>query len=219
MLTSKKKKIEKMIPQPMKTRLRICPVEDFKKNTVHTLETVEKYKFDDNTESPVGVKLSDSLMKNVTETLLKRGYRIVESNNISNVSTKAQLKEIFPWRHQFDRIIVDSQCTHDGSPKHITKMSDEQKTEYNKKLTDDTFINETVNLQKQLLTRGFDLLRKGGNLVYCTCSLMKRQNEDVVNHLRNFKNVQERQIPFLVVCYISVIISIIALLVNVLYRV
>lgn len=35
-------------------------------------------------------------------------------------------------------------------------------------------------LQRRLLENGFRLLRPGGRLVYSTCSLAKRQNEDIV---------------------------------------
>jgi 16S rRNA C967 or C1407 C5-methylase (RsmB/RsmF family) len=44
-------------------------------------------------------------------------------------------------------------------------------------------MDELVDLQKRLLRSGFRLLKSGGILVYSTCSLSSKQNEQVVSSL------------------------------------
>ncbi|XP_048334897.2 uncharacterized protein LOC107424447 isoform X1 [Ziziphus jujuba] len=80
----------------------------------------------------------------------------------------------------YDKILVDAECTHDGSIKHIQKF--EQwgwKTLEHRVLHAERTDSLTV-LQLKLLTNGFRLLKAGGLLVYSTCSLTVAQNEDVV---------------------------------------
>ena len=60
------------------------------------------------------------------------------------------------------------------------------------KWVDDVFIarmsgsdeinNELYSLQRRLLAQGLEMLKPNGILVYSTCSLCPRQNEDIVNY-------------------------------------
>ncbi|KAI9184078.1 hypothetical protein H9P43_003131 [Blastocladiella emersonii ATCC 22665] len=87
----------------------------------------------------------------------------------------------------YDRVLVDAECTHDGSVAHILKYRD---PETGKWPTDPSafarlWLTETQQveleqLQRALLANGWRLLKPGGTLVYSTCSLTRRQNEDVV---------------------------------------
>ena len=87
----------------------------------------------------------------------------------------------------FDYVLVDAECSTDGSLKHVKERlkepSSEQET--NAMLTDEGKLAELVELQKKLIASGFRLLREGGIMVYSTCSLSKSQNEDVVEWLLN----------------------------------
>ncbi|XP_059641141.1 multisite-specific tRNA:(cytosine-C(5))-methyltransferase trm4b [Cornus florida] len=80
----------------------------------------------------------------------------------------------------YDKVLVDAECTHDGSIRHIQKFEHWgwktlQRRVLNAERTDDLTV-----LQLQLLINGFRLLKVGGSLVYSTCSLTIAQNEDVV---------------------------------------
>ena len=79
----------------------------------------------------------------------------------------------------FDRILVDAECSTDGAIKHIQKREASSKAP----LWNESNMSELVDLQKRLIESGFRLLKKGGILVYSTCSLNERQNEDVVRWL------------------------------------
>ncbi|KGG50502.1 hypothetical protein DI09_68p100 [Mitosporidium daphniae] len=81
----------------------------------------------------------------------------------------------------YDKIILDAQCTHDGSIKHVLKSLSPCGANTNPQpyWTD---VNETntIETQKSLLKSAFSLLRVGGMLVYCTCSRTQAQNENVI---------------------------------------
>jgi hypothetical protein len=81
----------------------------------------------------------------------------------------------------FDFVLVDAECSTDGSLKHIQRqMARESAQDVARKLTDNTKLKELVQLQKDLAGCGFRLLKEGGSMVYSTCSLSQDQNENVV---------------------------------------
>ncbi|KAJ2831473.1 hypothetical protein GGI24_001567 [Coemansia furcata] len=80
----------------------------------------------------------------------------------------------------YDRVLVDAECTHDGSLVHVQKYAqwgweqlDTQVVDGNKSVT-------VPILQSKLLENGWRLLKPGGVLVYSTCSLSRYQNEFVL---------------------------------------
>jgi 16S rRNA C967 or C1407 C5-methylase (RsmB/RsmF family) len=93
----------------------------------------------------------------------------------------------------FDYVLVDAECSTDGSFKHIKERikessfnklkKDDRHTEENKRLTDPGKLGELVDLQRKLISSGFRLLKDGGTVVYSTCSLSEDQNEKVVKWL------------------------------------
>ena len=73
---------------------------------------------------------------------------------------------------KFDRVLVDAPCTGTGTlrrnPDLKWRLSPEEL--------------ERINaIQKSVLNHASKLVKKGGRLVYATCSLLKRENQDVVN--------------------------------------
>jgi 16S rRNA C967 or C1407 C5-methylase (RsmB/RsmF family) len=94
--------------------------------------------------------------------------------------------------HLFDYVLVDAECSTDGSFKHIRErmkegsmrgQEDVQNQEKNSRLMDVEKLADLVALQKRLIASGFRLLKSGGAMVYSTCSLSTNQNEDVVRWL------------------------------------
>ncbi|KAI3725889.1 hypothetical protein L1987_65685 [Smallanthus sonchifolius] len=80
----------------------------------------------------------------------------------------------------YDKVLVDAECTHDGSIKHIQKFENWGWTTLERRVLDAERTDHLTILQFRLLTNGFKLLKVGGYLVYSTCSLTYAQNEDVV---------------------------------------
>ncbi|KAG7337223.1 tRNA/rRNA cytosine-C5-methylase [Nitzschia inconspicua] len=95
---------------------------------------------------------------------------------------------------KFDYVLVDAECSTDGSFKHIReriKAEHDSSTtvhqEENRLLTDQAKLADLVALQKKLIESGFRLLKPGGSMVYSTCSLSEEQNEKVVSWLLETK--------------------------------
>jgi 16S rRNA (cytosine967-C5)-methyltransferase len=74
----------------------------------------------------------------------------------------------------FDRILVDAPCSSTGVIRRHPDI---------KVLRRATDIPAFAALQEQILRAAFRLLSPGGRLVYCTCSLLPAENEEVVKRL------------------------------------
>lgn len=83
----------------------------------------------------------------------------------------------------YDRVLVDAECTHDGSLKHLSKFAHWGWGTFEARFLDSARLASLETLQRALLRNGFERLRPGGVLVYSTCSFARRQNEDVVGWL------------------------------------
>ncbi|KAL3944845.1 MAG: hypothetical protein SGBAC_001047 [Bacillariaceae sp.] len=100
-----------------------------------------------------------------------------------------------PETKLFDYVLVDAECSTDGSLKHMKERlrsddpkkhgasDDKSRIETNDMLTDKKQLDELVDLQMRLLESGYRLLKTGGKMVYSTCSLSHAQNENVVKWL------------------------------------
>ena len=96
-------------------------------------------------------------------------------------------QESGPVIELFDRVLVDAECSTDGSLKHIQKRLEKEQAGDRERLvsqlTDNQQLSELVALQKKLAASGFRLLKPGGYMVYSTCSLSEDQNDGVVRWL------------------------------------
>jgi 16S rRNA C967 or C1407 C5-methylase (RsmB/RsmF family) len=105
----------------------------------------------------------------------------------------------------FDRVLVDAECSTDGSLKHVQQrlMNKEKQRQEDgdpsspqliPQLTDDQQLADLVRLQQKLAESGFRLLKPGGYMVYSTCSLSQDQNEGVVSWLLK-QHTEARIVP------------------------
>lgn len=101
--------------------------------------------------------------------------RLIENNferyGITNAETIASDALKLPERYPegfFDCILLDAPCSGLGVLKH--------KPDIKLNVTPES-IDEIVQLQKQLLETAAVLLKKGGTLVYSTCTLNRKENE------------------------------------------
>ncbi|KAI9503727.1 S-adenosyl-L-methionine-dependent methyltransferase [Coemansia spiralis] len=80
----------------------------------------------------------------------------------------------------YDRVLVDAECTHDGSLTHVQKYERWGWDQLDALVINDNRSASVPLLQSRLLENGWRLLKPGGILVYSTCSLSRYQNEYVV---------------------------------------
>jgi len=81
-----------------------------------------------------------------------------------------------------DKVLIDAPCSSDGTlmknPDLRWRLSEEE-------------VGKLSQLQYELILAGLKLLKPGGHLLYCTCSALKEQNEDVIAKvLRKRKDVE-----------------------------
>lgn len=80
----------------------------------------------------------------------------------------------WPFPHEiFDQILLDAPCSGIG----VLRRHPEGKWK-----KDMDTVSELASIQAALITSASHLLRPGGRLLYTTCSLLREENEDVVDH-------------------------------------
>lgn len=72
----------------------------------------------------------------------------------------------------FDRVLVDAPCSGSGTLLSGNRKSPDRFTDH--------LVKKSVRAQRVLLAKGLSLLRPGGQLVYATCSILKEENEAIV---------------------------------------
>ncbi|EER03969.1 ribosomal RNA small subunit methyltransferase B, putative [Perkinsus marinus ATCC 50983] len=96
----------------------------------------------------------------------------------------------------WDLVLCDAECTHDGSVKHMLKHLEassrdssgvvgfwQQQSERSHPMPWLDNLDELESLQRALITAAFDALKPGGCMVYSTCSMARRQDENIVEYL------------------------------------
>ncbi|KAJ3331727.1 hypothetical protein HDU76_002390 [Blyttiomyces sp. JEL0837] len=97
---------------------------------------------------------------------------------------------------RYDKVLVDAECTHDGSIAHLKKCDRVGWEKFEAYFFDTEKMNGLERLQRGLISNGFRLLKPGGVLVYSTCSFSRRQNEDIVQWLLdNHTDAELESIP------------------------
>ena len=85
---------------------------------------------------------------------------------------------------QFDQIILDAPCTGSGtwarSPENLYYFNEES-------------IDAYQQLQKRIATNVIPLLKPGGSLIYITCSVFSKENEDVVAFLEATTGLKKQE--------------------------
>lgn len=109
-----------------------------------------------------------------SETIKLEKKETIHNNGEKNDGDSGTTFSVSP----FDRVLVDAECSTDGAIRHIEKRQSSLTSR--SAAWDDTNMDELVDLQKRLIDSGFRLLKRGGIMIYSTCSLSSKQNEEVV---------------------------------------
>lgn len=80
---------------------------------------------------------------------------------------------------RFDKILLDAPCSGSGTL-NMNNIKD-----FNIDL-----INRSIKTQEVLLNKAIEVLKVGGTLIYSTCSILKEENEDILNKVLKKGNVK-----------------------------
>ena len=82
----------------------------------------------------------------------------------------------------FDKILLDAPCSGSGT----LNTNDKNLSKY---FTQE-LINRSVKTQKELLRKAVNIVKKGGEIIYSTCSILKEENEMVLKDILKKGNVE-----------------------------
>lgn len=74
----------------------------------------------------------------------------------------------------FDQILLDAPCSGSGT----LNIEDKDLNKY----FNENLIQKSVKVQKALLDKAMKILKPGCEMVYSTCSILKQENEDIINN-------------------------------------
>lgn len=109
---------------------------------------------------------------------LTRVYENLKRLKQTATVVAADARETQQWApaEQFDRILLDAPCSATGVIRRHPDI---------KLLRRESDIEALTKLQRQILQALWPLLKPGGRMVYCTCSVLKSENSDQVSRFIN----------------------------------
>lgn len=112
--------------------------------------------------------ISNKRVKDLSENIERMGAKnvIVMNENIDKISNN--------FSGFFDKVILDAPCSGQGMFRKNSLVYDDWNYEKTLKLSE---------VQKDLIIKAYKCLKKGGIMVYSTCTFAKEENEDVINYL------------------------------------
>lgn len=144
--------------------------------TCHLSEIME------NTGSILANDIHSKKLKKIQENIKRLGCKNIET--VSFDASEYRKK----YNGEFDYILIDAPCSGSG----IVSRKPEIKLYRTKEQ-----IQELITIQRKILENGFKYLKKGGSLVYSTCSIFSDENENQVKWiLNNIENVNISKIDF-----------------------
>lgn len=98
----------------------------------------------------------------------------VQRLGLTNIKAKVQDATIMQeeYKEKFDKILLDVPCLGIGVLKRKPDIKWQRKKED---------IEEITKIQEKILQTCSTYLKKGGSLVYSTCSILKEENENIIN--------------------------------------
>lgn len=112
-----------------------------------------------------------SILRNLEKRFAEAGVSQKVKREVKDVSQKVT----FPENTEFDGILLDVPCSGSGTWGRTPEMKLQIRQE-------DVFKYSV--LQKEIAKNAIPFLKKGGCLMYITCSVFKAENEDVVSYIQ-----------------------------------
>lgn len=129
-----------------------------------------------NTGRVYAFDISDKRLANLKKRLKRSGASNIVTHKIIN-ENDTKIKRL---RNKFDRVLVDAPCTGLGTLRRNPDLKWKHSLES---------LNELNIKQNLIINSASKLCKVGANLIYATCSILKEENEDIVdNFLLKNKN-------------------------------
>ncbi|MFP4567366.1 MAG: NOL1/NOP2/sun family putative RNA methylase [Candidatus Woesearchaeota archaeon] len=93
---------------------------------------------------------------------------------ITNVLVTKMNGEKLAGDEKFDKILLDAPCSGTGTIRRSYKIAE---------MWSPNLVDRMSKIQQKLIKQAFKLLKKGGTLVYSTCTLEPQENEGIVSKL------------------------------------
>ena len=122
--------------------------------------------------------IRESILHNLRNRFKRAGITNYQSF-VADVSS-----EQFQLKRKYDVVICDAPCSGSGTwgrtPEQLTFFTKEK-------------IDHYANLQKRIVVNASKSLKDGGAFVYITCSVFKKENEDVVDYILQSTSMKLQQ--------------------------
>ena len=108
----------------------------------------------------------------------ERMKRVMTNLDRLNLKADIEIADILAWRPKepADAVLLDAPCTASGTVRRHPDVL------WRKDLSD---VMAQAAVQQRLLSAAADMVKPGGTLVYCVCSLAREEGEDVVEAIVN----------------------------------
>ena len=130
----------------------------------------------------------ESILINLNKRFEKAGIKqytsIITDLENENVLHRGPFGQYAIINNQFSIIIADVPCTGSGT----WSRTPEQLCFFNNQT-----IKQFSNLQKKIVSNAIPHLKEGGQFVYITCSVFKKENEDIVNFIKEKFHMRLKQ--------------------------
>lgn len=112
----------------------------------------------------------------------------IEKQGATSVYTMQKDARFIEDFFSFDSILLDAPCSGSGT---LNENNEKQNKYFTMEL-----INKSISSQLALLRKASKILKKGGEMVYSTCSILACENEDVINKILKETNLEIVPISF-----------------------
>ncbi len=110
---------------------------------------------------------------------LKYNLDLQGANKVSIIQKDARYLDNF---FSFDKILLDSPCSGSGT----LNLNDNNL----EKVFTQELVSRSIKTQLELLKKATKILKRGGELIYSTCSILKEENEEVIERILELGNLE-----------------------------
>jgi 16S rRNA (cytosine967-C5)-methyltransferase len=136
----------------------------------------------------IAADIHEVKLKELKKRSIRAGISNLEIHEALNdeIKTSSFIKKYHEWA---DLVLIDAPCTGSG----VIKRNPDTKFRI-----DEEFLRKTTHIQKEILKNYSSMVKKGGTLIYATCSIFMSENEKQSEWFKeNFKSFEKSEEKFI----------------------